>query len=494
MISNFSFGQRNTLKLLPGTDVLEYDKRTGISKLIGNVNFVYQENTMYCDSAFYSEKSRTVRAYGRVHINKRDTLNLFCDSLFYDGRTRKAKLWGNVRVRDREYKLTTDTLEYDAKRSQAHYHYGGKVESIVSNEVLTSKIGYFHPDSKNFFFSKKVVYKGDELSMTTDTLRYLYSQNKTFFHGPTNITTEGAKMYCESGWYLIDNGDGSLVKNAWIKRDEDYISGDTLIYSPQNGYSIGKGNVYYKDSEQKMAFNSDYAFSSDSLNYSFLTGHALATKELATDTIYVHADTLFNSKIDTTILLKAYPNAALYSTTFQCLSDSISYSEQKGRIELHDNPIAWSKNAELNGDFIELIVTDSIIEKAIVDHAASIVMEVEDSLYYNQISGQLITAFFNDNDLFKANVNGNAITIFYPLDDEKTDSSLIRKRLGMNRIYASDLNIYIDSNEISGITYLEQPDGVFYPIDKIRKDEMYIPNFKWNIGFRPKNQFDLIKD
>ena len=131
------------------------DENSDKLRLLGNVNFLYQGNKMYCDSAHYFEKKQVVRAYGRVHINKRDTLNLFCDSLLYNGKTRKAKLWGNVRVRDNEYKLTTDTLEYDAKASQAIYRNGGRVTSILSQEVLTSQVGYFHPESKNFFFSLK---------------------------------------------------------------------------------------------------------------------------------------------------------------------------------------------------------------------------------------------------------------------------------------------------------------------------------------------------
>jgi len=181
LLKSFAYSQDDVLELLPGSDWLEFDNKTGVHKLSGNVNFKYQGNVMFCDSALYFEKRKVVRAYGHVHINKKDTLNLFCDSLYYNGRTRKATLWGNVRARDNEFKLTTDTLHYNAKNSQAFYRNGGKVQSIKSNEVLTSKVGYFHPESKNFFFSKDVVYKSPEMSMTTDTLRYLYSQKKRIF-------------------------------------------------------------------------------------------------------------------------------------------------------------------------------------------------------------------------------------------------------------------------------------------------------------------------
>jgi len=490
LVSFHSYAQ-NEIELLPGAETLEYDENTGVHRLIGNVNFLYQGNKMYCDSAHYFERQKAVRAYGNVHINKRDTLNLFCDSLFYSGKTRKAKLWGNVRVRDNEFKLTTDTLDYDAKKGQAHYHYGGRVESILTQEVLTSNVGYFHPNSKNFFFSENVIYDGPNLHMVTDTLQYIYSQKKVFFYGPTDIKTGNSTMYCESGWYNTITGEGTLRQNAWISKEKDYISADTLIYHPDEGYSIGKGNVYYKDSTQKMAFNGEYAFSSDSLNYSFLTGDAYATKYMKDDTMYVFADTLYLEKVDSNDVMKAYHNVKLYSTKIQCVADSMTFDTSQELIVLNKEPIVWAKTAELKGELITISLSDTLIHQINILNNATILMEVEAELYYNQIGGKTILAKFKYNDLYQANVNGNAVTIFYPEEEIKTDSLHTKKRQGMNRLYASDLRIDLDSNEITGITYLEEPDGAFYPMDKIKKDEQFVKDFVWKGALRPRRK--LIK-
>ena len=88
-LSNITNAQDDILELLPGSETLEYDENTGVHRLIGNVNFIYQGNKMYCDSAYYFQRIRSVRAYGKVHVNKRDTLNLYCDSLYYNGNTKK---------------------------------------------------------------------------------------------------------------------------------------------------------------------------------------------------------------------------------------------------------------------------------------------------------------------------------------------------------------------------------------------------------------------
>ncbi|PHR34388.1 MAG: hypothetical protein COA38_03750 [Fluviicola sp.] len=485
---------QSILELLPGAKKMILDDNSEKLRLIGNVNFLYQGNKMYCDSAHYFEKKQIVKAYGRVHINKRDTLNLFCDSLLYNGKTGKAKLWGNVRVRDNEYKLTTDTLEYDTRASQAVYKHGGRVESILSQEVLTSQVGYFHPESKNFFFSNNVIYRSPDVKMTTDTLRYRYSEKKTYFYGPTNIDTKGTKIYCESGWYNTETEEGMLRINAEIRREKDLIRGDTLIYLPKEGTSIGRGNVFYSDSTQKMSFKGDYAYISDSLHYSLLTGHALAIKELDDDTMYVHADTLYSFKEDSVEYMRAYRNASIYSTKFQCRADSISYTPNEDKMELFHDPIVWSNGVELKGDSMELQLSDSILHKVLIKNKGSVIMSVDDKKLFNQIGGKEIIAYFRDNDLYRTYVNGNAITIFYPEEETKTDSTIVKERMGMNRLYSSSLRIDIDSNEVSGITYLDEPDGVFYPIDQINEEEQFIQGFEWKDALRPRSWEDLLKE
>lgn len=493
-LSIYCIGQKdNKLKLIPGSEILEFDNKTGITKLIGNVHFTYQSNEMFCDSAFYDTKRNTVRAYGHVHLNKRDTLNLFCDSLYYNDKTRKAKLWGNVRVRDQEYKLTTDTLEYDAKASQAHYHYGGTVSNSTSNEVLSSRVGYFHPESKNFFFSHNVKYRSPDLQMTTDTLKFHYYSNKTYFFGPTNIENGSAKLYCERGWYDVESGAGEIIQNAWIERGSDYISGDTLIYAPLEGYNIGKGHVYYRDSTENISFYGDFAFNSDSLNYSYLTGHALAEKVNKDDTLYIHADTLYTNG-DSTRSVKAWNHAMIYSSSFQGKADSISYNEESGELEMFRNPIVWSKESELKGDFISIIVKDSSIHRINISEHSTVIMEVEKGQFYNQIGGKFMVAHFKKDELDFIDVKGNATTVFFPIEEKMTDSAIVRTRIGMNRLYAADLKVYVDSQEVTGVTYIDQPDGVFYPMEKLNKEEQFIQHFSWNPQDRPLSKDDMIHD
>ena len=161
-------------------------------------------------------------------------------------------------------------------------------------------------------------------------------------------------------------------------------------------------------------------------------------------------------------------------------------------MKLYKNPIVWSYGAELKGDFIEMNINDSIIDSINIYNNSSILMEVEPNLYYNQISGKNIIAYFKENKIYKTIVNGNAITLFYPEEEIHSDSTLTKKRIGMNRLYSSNLRIDIKNNKIKGINYIQSPDGVFYPIEKIKQEEQFIQNFVWKEALRPKTKEEIL--
>lgn len=487
--------QRDILELLPGAEKLIYDEKLKAQRLIGNVNFTYQGNKMYCDSAYFFEKTSEVKAYGKVHINKNDTLNLFCDSLYYNGKEKKAKLWGHVRIRDREYKITTDSMEYDSKRGQAVYRHGGKIENIVKREVLTSKVGYIYPDSKNFIFSGNVVYKTPELNMTTDTLRYQYLTKKVYFYGPTKIKSKEADIFCSKGWYQTETEEGVLQKNAEIISESKIIRGDSLYYNPMKGISIGRGNISYSDSLEPIGFTGDYFLKDDKKGKTFLTGKALCSYKLDQDTLFIHADTLtaISDSLKKVSEIQAFHHTKFFKNNIQGKCDSLSYIKSTNLMELFYQPIVWSENAELNGEKMNIYLKDTIVDKIEITNNATSIMKV-DSAYYNQIGGKKMFAYFKKSELVKVEVIGNSQTIYFPEEKKDSDTLFVVKRSGMNRIYASDIKVYLDSGEVTGITYITKPDAVFYPLNQINKEEQFIQHFQWNPLLRPKTIGDLLKD
>jgi hypothetical protein len=51
--------------------------------------------------------------------------------------------------------------------------------------------------------------------------------------------------------------------------------------------------------------------------------------------------------------------------------------------------------------------------------------------------------------------------------------------------------IYLDSNEVSKITFLKKPDAKLIPVDKINPKELQLRGFKWFGYLRPKKKEDI---
>src|SRR4051794_39590430 len=76
-------------------DKISYKKTDSLNEyqlLVGNVAVKQEKTLFYCDSAALNTKANILEAYGKVHINDNDSLNIFSDYLKYLGKEKKAIL------------------------------------------------------------------------------------------------------------------------------------------------------------------------------------------------------------------------------------------------------------------------------------------------------------------------------------------------------------------------------------------------------------------
>ena len=484
------------LQLLPGTEKI-YAIKNGVHRLVGTVSFVYQGNTMYCDSAHYNDQAKQVRAYGNVHIQK-NGINLYADSIFYAEQQKYAKLWGHVKARDAAYKMSADSMDYDAKRGRAIFKSSGTIESILSDERITCERGYFYPANGSFFFSGKVHYTKADLDVKTDTLQFAYEQQKLYFLGQTQMRNDSTQIYCQKGWYDVKHENGALYKRAEIYQKDNVIKGDTLFINLQLNDYEGRGAVYFKDVSRHIALLGNQAKFSDSQHLAYVTGSSLGFMKYKTDTLYIHADTLFleRDSLNHSKKLIANNNFRFLHPNLQGIGDSAVYSFDEKILCIGKLPIMWSENGELKSKSAQVFFKDSLLEHLELYEKASILFELPTDSLYNQMAAEKIYALFDSSgSLQNVDATGQAWTIFYPESEKKINDSTIEvQREGLNRLFAERLFVELEKGEVKQITYFDQPDGIFYPMDRIEAKEKRIKGFEWNPRLRPKNALDLRKD
>jgi lipopolysaccharide export system protein LptA len=456
-------------------------------RILGNVVLKHEEVLMYCDSAYLYDKSNNLHAFGHVHIKQGDTLSLFGDKLIYSATTKIAEVFDNIRLLDKDMTLTTNYLLYDLKAETATYYNGGKIISRQNNNVLESRTGYYHAASELFFFKKNVVLTNPDYVIKTDSLRFDTRTEIAYFTGPTTIESKDSFIYCENGWSNTRSNISQFNKNAYIISETQKMQGDSIHYDQNEGIGQAFMNVQITDTINNYLINGNYARYNEKTGHSLVTKRAMLTMIEDSDSLFLHADTLFSIR-DTSKknVVYAYHKVKFYRNDLQGMCDSLIYSDSDSTIIMHYKPILWSDENQITGELITLYLKKGGLDRMYIEKDAFIASQA-DSLHFNQIKGREMTGFFREGQLRKVDVNGNGESVYF-IKEESADGD---KDIGMNKVICSDIIIYIDSNQVKQIKFLDVPSGVMHPQDKIPQEDLVLKGFKWDESGRPLRKEDI---
>lgn len=486
-------------------DDFEYEDLGGhnVKRLIGNVQLKHDDALMFCDSAYIYSNSNTMDAYGHVRIVQGDSLQMFGDSLKYNGNTKVAVLRGDIRLINSDVTLTTNFLDYNRTTNIAYYYGGGKMVSQKENNVLTSGQGYYYTDSESFFFKDSVVLINPDYKIEADTLNYHSKSEIVNFLGPTTITSDDNFIYTEDGWYNTVSNKSKFYRNAYLFSEGKLIEGDTLYYDRTQGYGEIICNAVITDTVENLILQGDVAHLFELKDSVMITQEAMMKQIADGDTLYMHADTFIvstqyiipdslmnetdSTKMvgDTLRTLLAYNHAKFYKSDMQGKADSIVYDYAESTINFYNDPIIWSKENQITGDFIYLLTVNNKVDRMFVNDNAFIISKADSvNENYNQIKGKNLVAYLKDQEIHKIDVKQNSETIYYAIDDEG-------KYIGVNKMRGDDMLIFLKDSEIQTITFIKDPEGLMSPLKDVSPKDVILKGFNWRISERPNDMFDI---
>jgi lipopolysaccharide export system protein LptA len=475
----------SNIQVLSAT-IFEYEQtaKGRVRKLIGEVKLKQDNTLLACDSAYQYEESNYVEAFGHVHINTNDTVNIYGDILKYDGNNRKARVEKNVLLHDNNMKLTTQEVDYDLNTNKASYVNGGKITN--NNAVLTSKFGNYNTKDKIFFFKKDVVLTTPDYIIKSDTLKQNTASNTTYFLGPSIITNRRDSIYCENGWYNNAKDIAVFSKKARLSNKTKILYADSLYYFRKDDYGKGYRNIKLIDILNQIEINGDFGEFFGLRKQSYVTQKAYAKKMLTQDSMYLFADTIYSYQADSITkqkqLVKAYSQAKIMKIDLQSSSDSLVYNYEDSTITLFNDPIVWSGQNQVTADTILIFINNNTIDSFLFKSTAFMISR-ETSQNYNQVKGKWMRGEFENSKFKYLRVFGNGQSIFYAKDDKSNTY------LGVNVIDCSEMEFFFEQNTMKRSNFITQPDANFYPIHELKSEELKLKGFKWYGDKRPGLKF-----
>ena len=456
--------------------------------VVGNVVFRHDSVYMYCDSAYYYDKINSFEAFSNVRMEQGDTLFLYGDRLYYDGLTQIAQMRMNVRMENRTTTLLTDSLNYDRVFNLGYFFDGGTM--MDDQNVLTSEWGEYSPSTKLSVFYYNVKLENPQFTMLSDTLKYSTLTKVANIVGPSDIYSDDNYIYSESGYYNTQTGKADLYQRSVLTSDNRQLTGDSLFYDRNTGVGEAFSNIVMTDTVNKNMMLGDYGYYNEKLKNAFVTKNAVAIDYSQGDSLFLHADTLSMNTfhLDTDSMyreVRAYHKVRFYRTDVQGVADSLVFSSKDSCLIMYKDPILWNENQQLLGEQINIYMNDSTIDWAhIINQALSVEQVPVDTTLFNQISGKEIKAYFEDGLMEKVEVIGSVRLVYYPMD---SDSLLI----GMNVSETSQLDIYLENQQLERMVMSPKSNGTLYPMSQIPPEKSHLDNFVWFDYIRPLNKKDI---
>lgn len=469
---------------LEHANTLSFDKDVNADAqfLQGDVCFRHDSSYMYCDSAYFFETTNSLEAFSNVRMEQGDTLFVYGNYLFYDGNSQIAYLRENVRMENGEVTLFTDSLNYERIPDIGYYFDGGLI--VDSLNQLSSYYGQYSPGTKLAVFNDSVRLENPQFTLYSDTLHYDTESKIATILGPSVIVSDSGTIHSSRGWYNTETNTSLLLDRSEVYSGDKVLIGDSISYNKEDGFGEVFGNMCLQDTTNKVMLEGQYGFYNERTDYAFATDSARFLEYSQGDTLYLHADTLEMSTLDSTAReIKAFYGVRFYRTDMQGVCDSMQFNTQDSILYMYNNPVLWNEQYQIYGDTIEIFMNDSAIDYAHVKQFAFAVQHI-DSTYYNQLKGNDLKAYFEGQAVRQIDVEGNAESIFYPLENDGA-------KIGLNETKSGFLTIWVKENKLDKLKIWPNPVGSLTPIPDLKPEQKTLKDFYWYDYLRPKNKDDI---
>lgn len=495
-IDTSGFITKNEVKY-PGATILTRDN-------MSQVKISHNGATMWCDQAIHYGAQDFIEAYGNVKINQGDTITMTSKYVEYSGKTQLAFASGDVKMTDPTSTITSDTLYFDRIKQQAFYRNSGKVLKDSSG-TITSKKGTYFIENKKYQFVDNVKLVNPEYIIDSDRLDFFSERAHAFLFGPTTITGETSKIYCELGFYDTSNDVGYFVKNSKIDYDDRQIEGDSLYFDRNRNFASATNNIKITDTINNAIVKGHYAEVFRNKDSIFITKKALAITVQQNDSIYIHSDTLMVTGKPENRITRAYYNAKIFKTNLSGKADSIHVNHKQGLTQLINlerftskdafagarHPVLWNLGNQMTGDSIHIqsnIKTEQLDSLKVFNNAFLISKDtVGQTNGYDQIKGKKLFGLFENNELYNVDIIKNAEKIYYSYNEEQ-------ELVGIDKSKSGRINIKLSNNAINEMRLIQQVDGSIYPEEDFPQNANKLRGFVWREKERPKSVEDLFKD
>lgn len=506
-------------------DYMRYTGHNHTAYMQGNVRIIDAANTLFTEELIYNVKTK-IGKYEHGGTLQSDETTVSSNRGTYNGYTKQSYFAEEVIITNPKYTIESEELTYNTKSKVVKFL--RKSTIISENATIQTSAGTYDAANESAVFTKRTSVENAEQIITGNTLRFNDKTGIGKASGDVVIIDikNNSRIDCDQADYNRTTGYGKAIGHVRIEKDD----GKTLLfaketeYNKKTSYAIATGNVVIIDTTEKSKLLCGQVEYNENSSFMLATIHPKLITRMEQDSLYMRADTMIrmrarDDKIIQRIIKKekngklivqkstfnllyadstaksenqeeptfiiAYKTVKVYSDSMQAVCDSLHYSQIDSIFRFFKSPVLWSKSQQSVADTIFAHTIANKISEAHLIGAAFIISETGYKPFYDQVSGNFIDAFFQDNQLHFVHVNENAESLYYAKDENEA-------YIGLNRSESAKMNVYFKNKQLDHLVMLEQPKGKFLPIDQISENDKFLPLFKLYTHRKPLSKKEIL--
>ncbi|MCP3929048.1 MAG: hypothetical protein GY705_08105 [Bacteroidetes bacterium] len=425
-----------------------------------SVVVVDPEFTLRSDTLKYNTNTKITTFLGPTLIIK-DSSRIYCEEGFYDTEANLSEFRKNAQFQRGEQKATADVIRY------------------------VGEVG-------EYILEGNAIFKEKERQATADVIRYIEAEDKTVLKGNAYYKDDKQEIRSDEIIYDAENEAYSTKGRSYVSDPPQLLEADQIDYSGDSGLGLAYGDVIWQDTSAELSIFCGFAAYDQQSNYLKASGGELGRPLLVTkmdgESLFLASDTLLSfqpdtSSTDSVRILLAYHDVRVFKDDLQAVCDSLAYNTTDSIFQFFQDPYIWSDTSQFSADTIHMKLSEGEIDRIFL-YNNSFIVNSEDELYFNQIKGKNITAFFEEGELRNMDVQGNAESVYYALDDFKA-------YIGVNKTICSNMLLSFGDNQIESIRFFDQPQAKLTPMQQADHNELKLKGFYWRTKGRPKKMSDL---
>ncbi len=426
-----------------------------------SVKVVGAQFELHADTLKFLPSARRVEFLGPTLLRV-DTVLLYCESGWFDIQSRKGAFTGSPQYVRGAQQGIADSIFYHAAQGQVELVGHARIKE--HDRLIRADHIQYEEQTKLSTLKGQVVILEPGRSIRSDTVTF-FGQTQTYTtRGHTVVWNEGRRLEALAIEYVDERGLG-IAKGEVIWQDT--AAGWTILceeaqYNQHAGFFKASGGT---------------------------KGRPLFIAVWESDSLFLTADTLMSWQPtdslsqDSNRFVSAWYDVRVYKSDLQALCDSLSYFSGDSLFSFYGQPILWADTTQFTADTMWMHMTGEAIDWMVLRPNA-LILNTKDELFFNQIFGRQIKAFFTGEDLARLHVQGNATAIYYMLDEEEA-------YIGVNKTVCSEMWLNFDRNEVEAIRFLGAPEMEVLPMQQADHQSLKLRGFQWHYHSRPQSVEDL---